>query len=169
MTNIRYVSHIWSTKSTARSGTSQSLTMLVAFSSSIPLTSSLPRALVVSMSQGQSLMWARPLCGPESDPHPLGPGLHPWTHILTITYPARRNAICTWNHIWITDVFTTRDSTYNMRILGCEGWIVNSMHRGLEKVEAVRKSWLNYAQSRCRHATITSSFFHNGKSFVYCP
>ena len=29
----------------------------------------------------------------------LRPGLHPWTHILTITYPARRNAICTWDHI----------------------------------------------------------------------
>ena len=41
------------------------------------------------------------------------------------------------------------------------------MHRGLEKVEAVRKSWLNYAQSRCRHATITSSFFTTEKvSFI---
>ena len=43
------------------------------------------------------------------------------------------------------------------------------MHRGLEKVEAVRKSWLNYAQSRCRHATITSSFFSQRKKFRLLP
>ena len=46
-------------------------------------------------------MRARSLCGPESCSHPLGPGVHPWNHILKVTYPARRNVIWTWDHILI--------------------------------------------------------------------
>ena len=40
---------------------------------------------------------------PESCSHPLGPGVHPWTHILKVTYPAQRNVFWTWDHILITN------------------------------------------------------------------